>query len=102
MNHQETCGQVSFSRSLTGLGLIVCLTLSLNAQTPDRPLATDQTLERAYGSVALVLAGRRPGQPADTIGAAVVVRQNGVLLTAYHLVKDAILSAGAIQKRRGL
>src|SRR5262245_5174486 len=74
------------ARTVAGLGVIVCLTLSLSA--PDRPLA-DQPLERAYGSVALVLAGRTPGQPPDTIGEAVVVRQNGVLLTAYHLVKDA-------------
>lgn len=62
--------------------------LPLRAQTPDEPLSGDQIVEKAYPSVALVLAGRAPGQT-TSLGAAVVVRQYGVLLTAYHVIKDA-------------
>lgn len=42
----------------------------------------------ANPSLAIVLAGKTPNQT-GAIGAAVAIRQNGVLLTAYHLVKDA-------------
>ncbi len=56
----------------------------LFVQGQDVPLSNDQIVERAYPAVALVLTGRTPGQTA-----AVVVRQNGILLTAYHVVKDA-------------
>jgi len=63
-------------------------TVSLFAQTPEA-LSTDQIVDKAYPSVALVLAGRGPGQAANSLGAAVVVRPNGILLTAYHVVKDA-------------
>jgi len=51
-------------------------------------LSGDQLIEKAIPSVALVLAGRVPGDT-PVLGAAVVVRPNGVLLTALHLVKDA-------------
>lgn len=61
---------------------------SLFAQIPEA-LSTDQMVDKAYPSVALVLAGRAPGQVASTLGAAVVVHSNGILLTAYHVVKDA-------------
>ena len=65
-----------------------CFTSVLFAQVPEGLPSTDQIIERAYPSLALVLTGRTPGQTA-TVGAAVVVRQNGTLLTAYHVVKDA-------------
>ena len=58
------------------------------AQNPE-VLSTDQMVDKAYPSVALVLAGRAPGQVASSLGAAVVVHSNGILLTAYHVVKDA-------------
>ena len=68
--------------------LAACLVSPLFAQSQEGVLSSDQIIERAYPSVALVLTGRTPGQTA-TVGAAVVVRQNGILLTAYHVVKDA-------------
>jgi S1-C subfamily serine protease len=51
-------------------------------------LATDQVFEKAAPCVALVLVGRSPAE-LDGIGSAMVARENGVLLTAYHVVKDA-------------
>jgi hypothetical protein len=68
--------------------LLLGATGSLFAQLPEA-LSTDQMVDRAYPSVALVLAGRAPGQVANSLGAAVVVHPNGILLTAYHVVKDA-------------
>ena len=68
--------------------LFASLVSPLCAQAQEAVLSSDQIIERAYPSVALVLTGRMPGQTA-TLGAAVVVRQNGILLTAYHVVKDA-------------
>ena len=68
--------------------LLLVATGSLFAQIPE-VLSTDQMVDKAYPSVALVLAGRAPGQVASTLGAAVVVHSNGILLTAYHVVKDA-------------
>lgn len=68
--------------------LAASVVLPLFALGQDEPLSNDQIVVGAYPSVALVLTGRTPGQTA-AVGAAVVVRQNGVLLTAYHVVKDA-------------
>jgi S1-C subfamily serine protease len=67
--------------------LTICFVFSLLGQAPEGP-TTGQIIERAYPSVALVLTGRTPEQT-TSVGAAVVVRQNGILLTAYHVVKDA-------------
>ena len=77
---------------LCGLGM-----LSLgHAQSPTPeapatppPLTAQQVFENGSGSVAQVLAaGARADAPA-VVGAALVIRQDGVLLTAYHLVRDA-------------
>ena len=51
-------------------------------------LTSDQIIERASPSVALVLVGKSSTELAG-VGSAVVVRENGLLLTAYHVVKDA-------------
>jgi S1-C subfamily serine protease len=71
-----------------GFALLLCSSVSLFSQFPET-LSTDQIVDKAYPSVALVLAGRGPGQSANSLGAAVVVRPNGILLTAYHVIKDA-------------
>ncbi len=73
---------------IVGVWLLLWVSCSLFAQTPDS-LSADQIVDKAYPSVALVLAGRAPGQIANSLGAAVVVHRGGVLLTAYHLVKNA-------------
>ena len=47
----------------------------------------DQIKERAAPSLAIVLAGRSASQ--TSTGVAIAVRANGVLLTPYHVIKDA-------------
>lgn len=73
---------------IAGVVLLLWVSCLLFAQTPDS-LSADQIVDKAYPSVALVLAGRAPGQIANSLGAAVVVHPNGILLTAYHVVKNA-------------
>ncbi|MFQ5696297.1 MAG: S1C family serine protease, partial [Terriglobia bacterium] len=51
-------------------------------------LAGAQIVERVSPSVALVLVGEGQGRLARS-GSALVVREDGVLLTAYHLIKGA-------------
>jgi hypothetical protein len=65
-----------------------CVVCPLFGQAPEQVVSNDQIIERAYPSVALLLTGRTPGATAG-LGAAIVVRPNGVLLTAYHVVRDA-------------
>jgi len=57
-------------------------------QVPVAQLTADQIVERASPSVALVLATRPAGETV-LVGTALVVRENGVLLTTNHLIKDA-------------
>lgn len=60
------------------------------AQAPPSPteLAPDQIIEKASPSIAVVLAGKSPSE-LEGLGAAFVIRENGILLTAYHLIKNA-------------
>ena len=58
-----------------------------NRATPQ--MSSQQAVETAFPAVAMVLAAAAPQKYADTIGTALVVREDGVLLTAYHLVRDA-------------
>lgn len=62
--------------------------------TTGAPLSPDQIIEKVHPSVALVLAGKFPTMT-DAMASAIVIRESGVLLTAYHVVKDA----GAVQIR---
>ncbi len=71
-----------------GAGLWLCLSLSAFAQTPLPTLSAEQVIAQSYPSVAMVLASRAPNDTTTTVGSAIVVRQDGILLTAYHLVKD--------------
>lgn len=52
-------------------------------------MTSQQIFERASGSVALVLAGSQTSEGLGAIGTAMVVRDSGVLLTAWHLVRNA-------------
>ncbi len=65
------------------------------AQGPSPPttLTAEQIIEKASPSVALVLVGQ--SSKLEGVGSAVVVRENGILLTAYHLV----MGAKAVQVR---
>ena len=59
----------------------------LTGQTPSPALAGTEVVELANPSVALVLFGESGGT--QGYATAVVVRSDGVLLTAYHAVKNA-------------
>ncbi len=76
-------------RLLMACVTLVSLTGTLTSQNVEPPATTEATIAKAYGAVALVTAARTPDGPTTSTGAAVVVRPNGVLLTADHLVKDA-------------
>jgi hypothetical protein len=55
-------------------------------QAPD---SSDQVAENAAPALAVVLAGRNANQAASSAGAAVAIRSNGILITPYHVIKDA-------------
>src|SRR5579871_302349 len=59
------------------------------AQSSPAPLTSEQIAERSTPSVAMVLTGSAPENTRVGVGSAIVVRENGVLLTAYHVVKGA-------------
>lgn len=63
---------------------------SAQTQTPSpaAALTSNQIIEKASPSVALVLVGKSSSELGG-VGSAIVVRENGVLLTAYHVIKDA-------------
>ena len=63
-------------RTLIAAALQICLGLPLLAQTSEQ-------------AVAVVIANRTMPSPDPSEGAAVVIRPNGILLTSFHVVKDA-------------
>lgn len=69
-----------------GLGLLTAF--SMLAQNAPQALGPADVAARTNSSLAVVLAGKSPNQPAVT-AVAIAIRQNGVLLTPYHLIKDA-------------
>ncbi len=73
-----------------GHALFVCfLSLASLGQVPSPPLTSDQIVEKASPSVAVVLAARSPSDTTGAVGTAMVVREDGVLLTAWHVVRNA-------------
>ena len=63
------------------------LTLSLTlAQTPPSVLAGEQIIDRASPAVVLILAGPGDGK-VSAIGSGLVIRSEGIVLTANHVVK---------------
>ena len=51
-------------------------------------LAPDQIVDRATPAVALVMVGKSPSELTG-IGSGIVAREDGVLLTAYHILREA-------------
>jgi len=76
---------------LTGYCLVLFAILLVspeNAFAQPTTLANEKIVEKTIPSVVLVLTGRGAGV-LDKVGSGVVVRGDGVILTAYHVVKDA-------------
>jgi hypothetical protein len=73
------------SRALPFITLLAFLISSAQAQTRNTVLASDQIVERASPAVVLILSGSE-GQ-LSAIGSGLVVRSDGVVLTANHVVK---------------
>ena len=67
--------------------LLVALSVSAQSAPAPAPQTPAQIIDRVSPAVAVVLAGREGS--GTSLGSAVVVRQDGVLLTAYHVLKDA-------------
>jgi hypothetical protein len=80
---QSHIGSVSFLLGALAL-LAPCA-----GQAPTPAPSQAQIFDKASASVALVLATQTPGDTTPSVGAAIVVYQDGDLLTAYHLVRNA-------------
>lgn len=85
-NHGLMILSCSIRACLTLTALFVCL-VAIRAQEVT-PLTSEQVINRISPSVVLVLAGRGGGR-LEATGSGVIVRENGVLLTAYHRIKNA-------------
>lgn len=68
--------------------LLMTVIVSEGQQQPADRLTGEQITERVSPSVAVVLAGDNSNN-ISKVGGGIFVRENGILLTAYHLVKDA-------------
>ena len=73
--------------SLRAIGLGILALAGANAQSAPLPGAVE-TLARISEATAIVLAGEGAGR-LSSISTAVVVRPDGILLTAYHALKNA-------------
>src|SRR3990170_3415229 len=87
-NTIRTLGKDSFL--FLGALLLVGATLTLTAapEEPPPPLPGPMITQRVAPTVALVLVGDGGGRLSQT-GSGIIVRPDGVLLTAYHLIQDA-------------
>lgn len=79
---------------LSKLLLILALSFSLpnlfSQQLPasNGNLTGERPFEKAIPSVVMVLAGKGDGL-LSTFGSGVIIRSDGIILTAYHIIKDA-------------
>jgi len=53
---------------------------------PERPLTSEEVVARVAPSVVVILAGS--GSVPTALGSGVIVRTDGIVMTAYHLIKD--------------
>ncbi len=74
--------------------LCACLTLlalshaAVGQAPPPADLSSEEVVARVAPSVAVVLTGAGAGRLSG-VGSGVIVRSDGILLTAYHVIKDA-------------
>lgn len=59
-----------------------------SASTSNETPASEKSVEKTMSSVVLILTGKGDGL-LNKLGSGVIVRNDGVILTAYHVVKDA-------------
>ena len=71
---------------LTMLSLAVAAVGQVSPPPPE--LSSEDVVARVAPSVAVVLTGAGAGR-LTSMGSAIIVRSDGVLLTAYHVIKDA-------------
>lgn len=62
--------------------------LAQTANSPNENLSSEKIAAKIMPSVVMILTGKGGGT-LDKIGSGVIVKNDGVILTAYHLVKDA-------------
>src|SRR5712664_2067574 len=76
-----------FTRLVNSLAIasLLLACVALHAQTSP-PLSGDQIIERASPAVVLILAGSGDGK-VTAIGSGLIVRPDGIVLTASHVVK---------------
>lgn len=69
---------------------LLALARAADGQTTPLPteLSSEEVVARVAPSVAVILTGAGAGRLSG-VGSAVIVRSDGVLLTAYHVIKDA-------------
>ena len=72
--------------SLIFLAVLTVFPIHIFAQS-EAP-SSEKSIEKAMPSVVLVLAGKGDGL-LDKLGSGIIIRSDGVILTAYHVVKDA-------------
>ncbi|HEX8713866.1 MAG TPA: S1C family serine protease [Terracidiphilus sp.] len=60
-----------------------------SSAAPQPEALQSQLAEKATPSVAMVLAVESAGSVPSTVGTALAIRQDGILLTAYHVVRNA-------------
>lgn len=76
---------------LCAFGLYAPSPAQVPASNPAAPAdaASSQIADKAMPTVAMVLAGENTGPAPSKLATALAVRQDGVLLTAYHVVRNA-------------
>ena len=76
------------TRCSTSAFMLVLCCATLFAQSAPPQMKPEDVVERVTPSVALILVGTDLAKT-DGLASAIVVRENGILLTAWHVLKDA-------------
>src|SRR5215469_16494260 len=90
MGHRKmTTAAISSVRYLCSALALFLMSHATYCQTPPLPseLSSEDVIARVAPSVAVILTGGGAGRLTG-MGSAVIVRSDGVLLTAYHAIKD--------------